>query len=122
MVLFKAYKDTGNIFCKMSPPYFFIDYRWYFPDTKRVDAEKMLLSEGNKHGAFLIRQCESQRGELSLSGKFPHSMLWVFYILNWVFAKLIQVSWLFTPLASMTHRRFILHCMNINKEISWHVP
>ncbi|XP_036405383.1 tyrosine-protein kinase SRK2 [Megalops cyprinoides] len=40
---------------------------WYFPDTKRVDAEKMLLSEGNRHGAFLIRQCESQKGELSLS-------------------------------------------------------
>ncbi|XP_061099102.1 tyrosine-protein kinase SRK2 [Conger conger] len=40
---------------------------WYFPDTKRADAEKMLISEGNKHGAFLIRQCESQRGELSLS-------------------------------------------------------
>lgn len=42
--------------------------RWYFPDTKRLDAEKMLLSEGNQHGAFLIRNCESQKGELSLSG------------------------------------------------------
>ncbi|TNM94621.1 hypothetical protein fugu_017380 [Takifugu bimaculatus] len=40
---------------------------WYFPETKRLDAEKMLLSEGNRHGAFLIRNCESQKGELSLS-------------------------------------------------------
>lgn len=40
---------------------------WYFPNTKRVDAEKFLLSEGNKHGAFLIRQCESRKGDLSLS-------------------------------------------------------
>ncbi|XP_045067346.1 tyrosine-protein kinase FRK isoform X2 [Coregonus clupeaformis] len=40
---------------------------WYFADTKRLDAEKLLLSEGNQHGAFLIRHCESQKGELSLS-------------------------------------------------------
>ncbi|XP_068198794.1 tyrosine-protein kinase FRK [Antennarius striatus] len=40
---------------------------WYFPDTKRLDAEKMLLAAGNKHGAFLIRNCESQMGEFSLS-------------------------------------------------------
>lgn len=43
--------------------------RWYFPDTKRLDAEKMLQAEGNRNGAFLIRDCESQRGELSLSGE-----------------------------------------------------
>ncbi|XP_062415451.1 tyrosine-protein kinase SRK2 [Pungitius pungitius] len=40
---------------------------WYFPDTKRLDAEKMLLAEGNRQGAFLIRNCESQQGERSLS-------------------------------------------------------
>ncbi|XP_049323350.1 tyrosine-protein kinase FRK-like [Astyanax mexicanus] len=40
---------------------------WYFADTKRLDAEKLLQAEGNKHGAFLIRHCESQAGELSLS-------------------------------------------------------
>eukprot|EP00063_Salmo_salar_P085639 XP_014060474.1 PREDICTED: tyrosine-protein kinase SRK2-like [Salmo salar] len=40
---------------------------WYFADTKRLDAEKLLLSEGNQHGAFLIRHSESQKGELSLS-------------------------------------------------------
>ncbi|XP_053742946.1 tyrosine-protein kinase SRK2 [Synchiropus splendidus] len=52
---------------------------WYFPDTKRLDAEKMLLAEGNQHGAFLIRNCESQRGELSLSvldsGRVKHYKL-----------------------------------------------
>uniref|UniRef100_A0A3Q1F9H1 Tyrosine-protein kinase n=1 Tax=Acanthochromis polyacanthus TaxID=80966 RepID=A0A3Q1F9H1_9TELE len=52
---------------------------WYFPDTKRLDAEKMLLAEGNQQGAFLIRNCESQRGELSLSvldsGRVKHYKL-----------------------------------------------
>lgn len=40
---------------------------WYFPETKRSDAEKMLMSQENQKGAFLIRNCESQPGELSLS-------------------------------------------------------
>uniref|UniRef100_A0A8C6SFL2 Tyrosine-protein kinase n=1 Tax=Neogobius melanostomus TaxID=47308 RepID=A0A8C6SFL2_9GOBI len=52
---------------------------WYFPNTKRVDAEKMLLAEGNLQGAFLIRNCESQKGELSLSvldnGRVKHYKL-----------------------------------------------
>lgn len=52
---------------------------WYFPDTKRIDAEKMLLAEGNRHGAFLIRNCESQKGERSLSvldnGRVKHYKL-----------------------------------------------
>ncbi|XP_028997373.1 tyrosine-protein kinase SRK2 [Betta splendens] len=52
---------------------------WYFPNTKRLDAEKMLLAEGNQQGAFLIRNCESQKGELSLSvlddGKVKHYKL-----------------------------------------------
>ncbi|KAM4522079.1 tyrosine-protein kinase FRK [Odontesthes bonariensis] len=52
---------------------------WYFPDTKRLDAEKLLLAVGNQQGAFLIRNCESQRGELSLSvldnGKVKHYKL-----------------------------------------------
>ncbi|XP_028858458.1 tyrosine-protein kinase SRK2 [Denticeps clupeoides] len=49
---------------------------WYFPDTKRSDAEKLLLLEGNRQGAFLVRNCESQRGELAVSvldeGKVKH--------------------------------------------------
>uniref|UniRef100_A0A673KCN6 Tyrosine-protein kinase n=1 Tax=Sinocyclocheilus rhinocerous TaxID=307959 RepID=A0A673KCN6_9TELE len=49
---------------------------WYFPETKRLEAEKMLTSQKNKNGAFLIRNCESQQGELSLSvldnGKVKH--------------------------------------------------
>ncbi|KAM9355322.1 tyrosine-protein kinase FRK-like [Pholidichthys leucotaenia] len=52
---------------------------WYFADTKRLDAEKMLLAPGNEHGAFLIRNCESQKGEFSLSvldnGKVKHYKL-----------------------------------------------
>ncbi|XP_029281319.1 tyrosine-protein kinase SRK2 [Cottoperca gobio] len=52
---------------------------WYFPNTKRLDAEKMLLAGGNHHGAFLIRNCESQKGERSLSvldsGKVKHYKL-----------------------------------------------
>ncbi|XP_035472765.1 tyrosine-protein kinase FRK isoform X2 [Scophthalmus maximus] len=52
---------------------------WYFPETKRQDAEKMLLAGGNQHGAFLIRNCESQKGELSLSvvdsGRVKHYKL-----------------------------------------------
>ncbi|KAK0138303.1 Tyrosine-protein kinase FRK [Merluccius polli] len=40
---------------------------WYFSDIKRLEAEKLLLNGGNQHGAFLIRNCESQKGELSLS-------------------------------------------------------
>lgn len=52
---------------------------WYFPDTKRLDAEKMLMAGGNEHGAFLVRNCESQKGDLSLSvldnGKVKHYKL-----------------------------------------------
>ncbi|XP_019714731.1 tyrosine-protein kinase SRK2 [Hippocampus comes] len=52
---------------------------WYFPDTKRLDAEKMLLTGMNQQGSFLIRNCESQKGELSLSvldnGRVKHYKL-----------------------------------------------
>lgn len=59
---------TGYIPANYVAPVESIDAEpWYFPDTKRLDAEKMLLAEGNPQGAFLIRNCESQKGELSLS-------------------------------------------------------
>ncbi|KAG7508044.1 tyrosine-protein kinase FRK [Solea senegalensis] len=49
---------------------------WYFPNTKRIDAEKMLVAGGNRHGAFLVRNSETEKGELSLSvldsGKVKH--------------------------------------------------
>ncbi|KAM4712757.1 tyrosine-protein kinase FRK [Anableps anableps] len=52
---------------------------WYFPDTKRLDAEKLLLAEGNREGAFLVRNSESLKGELSLSvlhqGRVKHYKL-----------------------------------------------
>ncbi|KAG2468182.1 FRK kinase, partial [Polypterus senegalus] len=40
---------------------------WFFPDTKRTDAEKLLMLPVNSHGAFLIRESESQMGSYSLS-------------------------------------------------------
>uniref|UniRef100_A0A8C4RTH5 Tyrosine-protein kinase n=1 Tax=Erpetoichthys calabaricus TaxID=27687 RepID=A0A8C4RTH5_ERPCA len=40
---------------------------WFFTDTKRTDAEKLLMLPANKHGAFLIRDSESQKGHYSLS-------------------------------------------------------
>ncbi|XP_015254165.1 PREDICTED: tyrosine-protein kinase SRK2-like [Cyprinodon variegatus] len=52
---------------------------WYLPEIKRRDAERLLLSEGNKQGAFLIRNSESFKGELSLSvlhqGRVKHYKL-----------------------------------------------
>uniref|UniRef100_A0A3P8WM09 Tyrosine-protein kinase n=1 Tax=Cynoglossus semilaevis TaxID=244447 RepID=A0A3P8WM09_CYNSE len=53
--------------------------QWYFPDAKRPDAEKMLLTGENQNGAFLIRKSETQKGEHSLSvldsGKVKHYKL-----------------------------------------------
>ncbi|XP_060947712.1 tyrosine-protein kinase SRK2 [Limanda limanda] len=71
---------TGYIPANYVAPVESIDAEpWYFPDTKRQDADKMLLAEGNRHGAFLIRNSESQKGELSLSvldsGKVKHYKL-----------------------------------------------
>ena len=34
---------------------------------KRTDAEKMLLQVGNQSGTFLLRDCESQPGNFTLS-------------------------------------------------------
>ncbi|XP_031717585.1 tyrosine-protein kinase SRK2-like [Anarrhichthys ocellatus] len=52
---------------------------WYFPNTKRLDAEKMLLARGNQQGTFLIRNSESDKGDQSLSvldrGKVKHYKL-----------------------------------------------
>ncbi|CAB1418330.1 unnamed protein product [Pleuronectes platessa] len=59
---------TGYIPANYVAPVESIDAEpWYFPDTKRQDADKMLLAGGNRHGAFLIRNSESQKGEFSLS-------------------------------------------------------
>lgn len=41
--------------------------RWFFGRIKRVEAEQKLLSAGNPHGTFLIRESESQPGNYSLS-------------------------------------------------------
>nr|XP_006002996.1 PREDICTED: tyrosine-protein kinase FRK [Latimeria chalumnae] len=41
--------------------------KWFFGGIKRADAERQLLSPENQHGAFLIRESESQKGDFSLS-------------------------------------------------------
>ncbi|NXT76028.1 FRK kinase, partial [Zapornia atra] len=40
---------------------------WFFGPIKRADAERQLACDGNKTGAFLIRESESLKGEYSLS-------------------------------------------------------
>ncbi|XP_055981435.1 tyrosine-protein kinase FRK [Sorex fumeus] len=40
---------------------------WFFGATKRAEAQKYLLHSGNQTGSFLIRECESQKGDFSLS-------------------------------------------------------
>lgn len=49
-------------------------FRWYKGKIKRAEAESLLLAEKNGQflhpdGAFLVRGCESQPGEFSLSVK-----------------------------------------------------
>lgn len=43
--------------------------RWYFPNLNRTEAENGLLGKENRHGAFLIRNSESEYNNYSLSGK-----------------------------------------------------
>lgn len=43
--------------------------RWYFGKIRRVEAEKLLLTPINEHGAFMIRDSESRQNDFSLSGK-----------------------------------------------------
>nr|XP_060640124.1 tyrosine-protein kinase Lck [Anolis sagrei ordinatus] len=40
---------------------------WFFKALSRKDAERQLLTAGNTHGAFLIRESESTKGSFSLS-------------------------------------------------------
>ncbi|XP_059502023.1 tyrosine-protein kinase Lyn isoform X3 [Stegostoma tigrinum] len=40
---------------------------WFFKDISRKDSERLLLSPGNKSGAFLIRESETSKGSYSLS-------------------------------------------------------
>ncbi|KAL8220310.1 UNVERIFIED_CONTAM: hypothetical protein K2H54_043548 [Gekko kuhli] len=42
-------------------------FRWFFKAISRKDAERQLLTAGNTHGAFLIRESESTKGSFSLS-------------------------------------------------------
>ncbi|CAF1331256.1 unnamed protein product [Didymodactylos carnosus] len=40
---------------------------WYFKSIHRIDAEKILMSEVNEHGSFLVRDSETRRTDFSLS-------------------------------------------------------
>ncbi|XP_038655888.1 tyrosine-protein kinase Blk isoform X2 [Scyliorhinus canicula] len=41
--------------------------KWFFREITRKDAERQLLSPGNKLGTFLIRESETNKGSFSLS-------------------------------------------------------
>lgn len=42
----------------------FLSLRWYFRTLSRKDAERLLLSSGNKVGSFLVRESETTKGEI----------------------------------------------------------
>jgi len=42
-------------------------FPWYFKSHRRIDAEKQLMSDGNEHGSFLIRDSETKKTDFSLS-------------------------------------------------------
>lgn len=42
----------------------FLSPRWYFRTLSRKDAERLLLSSGNKVGSFLVRESETTKGEI----------------------------------------------------------
>jgi len=44
--------------------------RWYYGNTKRVEAEKMLRMAHSIPGTYLVRDSESKPGDYSLSGIF----------------------------------------------------
>ena len=43
-------------------------FRWYFSHTPRSDAERVLLTNKNSYGAFLVRCCEIEDANHALSG------------------------------------------------------
>ncbi|XP_045213976.1 growth factor receptor-bound protein 2-like isoform X4 [Mercenaria mercenaria] len=62
-----------NNYIEMKP------HEWYKGNMKRAEAEALLLAQANGRyvhpdGAFLVRGCESQPGEFSLSVKFNDSV------------------------------------------------
>lgn len=50
----------------------FLSPRWYFRTLSRKDAERLLLSSGNKVGSFLVRESETTKGEISGAKVIPH--------------------------------------------------
>uniref|UniRef100_A0A7E4VMG4 GRB2-related adapter protein n=1 Tax=Panagrellus redivivus TaxID=6233 RepID=A0A7E4VMG4_PANRE len=51
-----------------------LEHSWYLGKISRVDAESLLLKEGNQNGAFLVRKSESAPGEFSISVRYENAV------------------------------------------------
>ncbi|KAM3931624.1 tyrosine-protein kinase FRK [Leptodactylus fuscus] len=61
-------KEEGFIPANYVAPVSSIESKpWFFRDTKRPEAEKLLLQQNSQAGTFLVRESESQKGDYSLS-------------------------------------------------------
>jgi len=63
--IFRAFPFQTKVLLFLSP-------RWYFKTLNRKDAERLLLSSGNKVGSFLVRESETSKGEICRAGVTPH--------------------------------------------------
>ena len=57
----------NNNYCIFNHSHYFSLHSWFFGEIKRPEAEKILKTYPNEHGAFLIR--ESDKGGYALSMK-----------------------------------------------------
>nr|CAB3247115.1 tyrosine-protein kinase SRK2 [Phallusia mammillata] len=65
-----TFPNEGYIPSNFVAKYSSLDSRpWYFGETKRAEAERLLQLRHNAHGAFLVRDSESKPGDYSLSVK-----------------------------------------------------
>uniref|UniRef100_A0A8C1VSZ7 Tyrosine-protein kinase n=1 Tax=Cyprinus carpio TaxID=7962 RepID=A0A8C1VSZ7_CYPCA len=95
---------------------------WYFPETKRLEAEKMLTSQENKNGAFLIRNCESQQGELSLSVQKCFFIIRLSANFSTVRGVLQYIDIFSGILAVMIIRQYFTHGLSYNTVDQWEIP
>uniref|UniRef100_A0A8C1Z6F3 non-specific protein-tyrosine kinase n=1 Tax=Cyprinus carpio TaxID=7962 RepID=A0A8C1Z6F3_CYPCA len=100
---------------------------WYFPETKRLEAEKMLTSQENKNGAFLIRNCESQQGELSLSVQKCFFIIRLSANFSTVRGVLQYIDIFSGILAVMIIRQYFVECvfthgLSYNTVDQWEIP
>ena len=68
LLFIQSSKNHSNLCCYHSISLSsFIIHSWYFGDIKRPEAEKLLKTPPNEHGAFLVR--DSDKGGYALSMK-----------------------------------------------------